>query len=220
MLPLVPLSSRSRHNFRGCWGSRLPKTQRRKDWVGMGFLPCILPTPCPHPHPQSTKAWGCKLSPEWGWREGQERGGEDTGASCPCAPPPRPRQHRPCPDSLGSGLGPLEGRVAFEADRSALSFLTAGGRGGESSALYPLLPLFRYQRPGSPNKLCPIPGSQLQERRNSRSDQLPPIHKGPQEGSPLNLPLSCTSPMRLHWVTVSFSGHHHAPSSMQHQASP
>lgn len=177
----VPLSSRSRHNSRGFWGSSHPKTQRGKEWVGMGFLSCLCVPPFPpNPHPrlQSAKAWGCKLSPEWGWKAGQEGGGEDTGASCP--PPLQPR-----PDSLGSGLGPLEARVASEADRSALSFLAAGGRGGGVSALCPLLPLFRYQGPGSPVSYVPSQGPNSKKRRTQDLISCLQNTRAPGDGSPL-----------------------------------
>lgn len=102
----------------------------------MGFLSC----PCPSPYPTlspptSSECQGLRLQAltrmevegGTGGRRGRHRGF--------LSPPP------PCPDSLGSGLGPLEGRVASEADRSALFFLFAGGRGGAGSTLYPPPPL-------------------------------------------------------------------------------
>lgn len=118
---------------------------------------------------------------------GRDRREEGKTQELPVPPPP-------CPDSLGSGLGPLEGRVASEADRSALSFLIAGGRGGAGSTLYPLLPLFPvsyapFQGPNSRKRRAQDLTSCLQNSRDPRKDwlltlgQLPVPHASPQKVS-------------------------------------
>lgn len=106
----------------------------------------------------------------------------------------------PCPDSLGSVLGPLEGRVASEADRSALSFLIAEGRGGTGSTLYPLLPLFRYQGPGSPVSYAPFQGSNSRKRRAQDLTSCLQNSRDPREGWPLTLgqlPVPHASPQKV-----------------------
>lgn len=146
----------------------------------MGFLSCPCPPPHPTPSPPtSSECQGLRLQALT--RMGVEGG---TGG--------RRGRHRgflspPCPDSLGSGLGPLEGRVASEADRSALSFLIAGGRGGTGSTLYPLLPLFRYQGPGSPVSYAPFQGSNSRKRRAQDLTSCLQNSRDPREGWPLTL---------------------------------
>lgn len=147
----------------------------------MGFLSC----PCPPPYPTlspptSSECQGLRLQAltrmevegGTGGRRGRHRGF--------LSPPPRP-------DSLGSGLGPLEGRVASEADRSALFFLIAGGRGGAGSTLYPLLPLFRYQGPGSPVSYAPFQGPNSRKRRVQDLTSCLQNRRDPREGWPLTL---------------------------------
>lgn len=111
---------------------------------------------------------------------GRDRREEGKTQGLPVSPPP-------CPDSLGSGLGPLEGRVASEADRSALFFLIAGGRGGAGSTLYPLLPLFRYQGPGFPVSYAPFQGPNSRKRRVQDLTSCLQNIRDPREGWPLTL---------------------------------
>lgn len=96
--PPGPLFQGPRHNTTGCWSSSHPKTQRGKIWVGIGFLSCTLsqfpPTSseCQSLGLQALTRMG--LEGRTGGRRGRHRG-------LPVPPP--------CPDSLGSGLGPLGG---------------------------------------------------------------------------------------------------------------
>lgn len=127
----------------------------------MGFLSCLCVPPFP-PIPTHVfrvpRPGAASSHQNGGGRRDRREEGKTQGLPVP--PPLQPR-----PDSLGSGLGPLEARVASEADRSALSFLAAGGRGGGISALCPLLPLSRYQGPGSLVSYVPSQGPNSKKRR-------------------------------------------------------
>lgn len=117
----------------------------------------LLPTPVPLvPRPGAVSA-----SQRWGRRVGQEGGGEDLGASCPPST---------CPSLPGLRAG-CPGAVVSEADRSALSFLPAGGRGGAdwgagSGPPSPPPPALGPQGLGVPvNPACPSSGSQFQKKK-------------------------------------------------------
>lgn len=130
--PSVPLASRPWAQLsRGCLRSR-NQMGERKALAQNGISIPHFPTPVPLvPRPKAASS-----SQRWGWRVGHEGGGEDLGASCP---PPLSLS------LLGLRAG-SPGAVVSEADRSALSFLPAGGKGGAgwgagSDALSPPLPL-------------------------------------------------------------------------------
>lgn len=111
---------------RGSRGSRRARNQTGRGKEGFGPEWDFSP-PFPHPHPPSAKAWGCQLQPEMGVEGGAGGRRGRPGASCPPA-----HTHTPLVFSLsllGLRAG-SPGAVVSEADRAALSFLPAGGRGG------------------------------------------------------------------------------------------
>lgn len=122
----------------------------------------------PAPVPLMPRPGAASSSQRWGWRAGQEGGGEDPGVSCP--PPQTP--------TLSLSLLRLRagspGALVSEADRSTLSFLPAGGRGGAGRELTQMpRPLLLFPR--SSRAWCPT--------KPGLSHQVPRI---PEEGKALD----------------------------------
>lgn len=172
--------------FRGRQGGRHPHAGRKALSQNGSSVPISLP-PLPTPVPLVPRPRAVSSSQRWGWRVGQEGEGK-TGCFLP-------------PFLLRGLRAGSSGAVAPTADRSALSFLPAGGRGGAgwgagsdppsfySPALGPLglgVPL---------NPARPSRSAQFQKREEHwESRHPPPLHKTLDESPVSTLSLPPSSP--------------------------